>query len=449
VLETYQHFYQFPVLRFRADPLVVFSGVFVCLGFALLGAGSAARRAARLEPAEGLRPEAPGVYKRTLLERWPALFGLLGPIWRMVTRHVVRAKLRSTLTVSGVALAASIVFLALFSSDSMDALVDYQAQVVDLHDARVNLNSERGLAAVYEIRRVPGVTRAEPELIVPVRLVNEWRSKRIAVIGLGPDGELRGLVDRKRGPVPKPRTGLLLTKKLADTLDVAKGDTLELRVLVGKKQVLTVPVDGTVDEYLGASAYADLNVLSRWVDEEAAVNTVRLLVDDARAEELYEELKAVPAVESVRSKAQVVQNFRETLARSMGIMTTVITVFAGIIAFGVIYNSSRIALAERERTLASLRVLGFTEGEVSSIIVRENMVLSALGIVPGLGLGILFSLWLARTYDTELYRFPVIFREQSMLLTAFAILVFAVLANWAVRRRVRKLDIVEALKSRE
>ncbi|MHC4472206.1 MAG: ABC transporter permease, partial [Planctomycetota bacterium] len=449
VLVSYQQFYQFPLLRFDVDPLVVFSGLLVCLGFAVLGAASAARKAARLHPAEGLRPEAPGVYRRTLLERWPRLFAMLGPIWRMVVRHVARAKLRSALTVSGVALAGSIVFLALFSSDSMDALVDNEANVVDLHDARINFNSDLGRAALYEVRRIPGVTRAEPELIVPVRLVNGWRHKRVAIIGLDSEGELRGLVDRDRNPVPKPRSGLLLTKKLAEILDVAKGDELEARVLEGKKQVLRLPVEGTVDEFLGASAYADHRVLSRWVGEEEAMNSVRLLVDDDLAEELSLELKSLPAVESVRFKSQVVQNFRDTLAASMGIMISVITVFAGIIAFGVIYNSSRIALAERERTLASLRVLGFTEGEVSSIIVRENLLLTAAGILPGLGLGILWGVLLSRVYDTDLYRFPIVIREQSLLLTALAVVVFAILANLAVRRRVKRLDIVEALKSRE
>ena len=115
----------------------------------------------------------------------------------------------------------------------------------------------------------------------------------------------------------------------------------------------------------------------------------------------------------------------------------------------MIYNSARIALAERERTLASLRVLGFTEAEVSSIIVRENLVLAIGGIPPGLGLGILFSILLARIYDTDLYRFPVVITEKSLLLTALAIFVFALLANLAVRRRIRRLDLVEALKSRE
>ena len=186
------------------------------------------------------------------------------------------------------------------------------------------------------------------------------------------EGDLRGLVDRHLNPVAKPTTGLLLTKKLAEILGVEKGDELEVRVLTGRKQEFRAPVEGTVDEYLGASAYADLRMLSRWVDEEEALNSVRLLVDASRTDELSAELKALPAVESVTFKDQVVKNFRETLAASMGIMTAVTTVFAGIIAFGVIYNSARIALAERERTLASLRVLGFTESRESCQLDRAR-----------------------------------------------------------------------------
>jgi len=449
MLEMYTQFYDFPILRFSVDPLVVATGVLVSLFFAGLGAISAARQAARLEPAEGLRPEAPGVYRRTVAERWRWLWARFGFVWRMVFRNIARTKRRAALTIAGVALSTSIIFLSLFSGDSMDELLDYEARYVDRHDLKVTFNSERGLPALYEIRALPGVRSAEPELVVGVRLVNGHRRKRVGIFGLDPEGVLRGLMDRERGEVEKPVDGLLLTRKLAELLHLKRGDEVEVQVLAGRQQVFTTTVEGTVDEYLGASAYASIGTLSRWLGEEVALNSVRLLTDPDRREELARRLKNLPAVEGVSNKEQASQVFRDTLAASTAIMVTVMMIFAGVIAFGVIYNSTRIALAERERTFASLRVLGFTRKEVGAVLTNENYLLTLVGLVPGIGLGIGFCYWLSTAYSTDLFRFPLVIREESIFISIVAVLFFTLIANLAIRRRIRRLDLVEALKSRE
>ncbi len=449
MLEMYTEFYQFPILRFSVDPLVVATGVLVSLLFAALGAVAAARKAARLRPAEGLRPEAPGVFRRTAVERWRWLWTRLGFVWRMVFRNIVRTRRRAALTIGGVALSTSIIFLSLFSGDSMDELLDYEARYVDHHDLKVTFNSERGLPALYEICALPGVRSAEPELVLGVKLVNGYRAKRIGIFGLDQEGVLRGLLDKDRGPIEKPVSGLLLTRKLAELLHLARGDEVEVHVLEGRRQVFTATVEGTVDEYLGASAYASIKTLSRWVGEETALNSVRLLANPERRNELATELKNLPAVEGVSIREQASKVFRETLAASMAIMYTVLMLFAGVIAFGVIYNSTRIALAERERTFASMRVLGFTRKEVGAVLTNENYLLTIIGLVPGIGLGILFCFWLSTVYDTDLFRFPMVIRVESILISIVVVLFFTLVANLAIRRRIRRLDLVEALKSRE
>jgi putative ABC transport system permease protein len=208
-------------------------------------------------------------------------------------------------------------------------------------------------------------------------------------------------------------------------------------------------VEGTVDEYLGASAYASIGSLSRWIGEEVALNSVRILSDPERRDELALELKQVPAVEGVSIKEQASKVFRETLAASMAIMYSILMIFAGVIAFGVIYNSTRIALAERERTFASMRVLGFTRREVGAVLTNENYFLTVVGLAPGIGLGILFCYWMSRVYDTDLFRFPMVIRAESIFISIVAVLFFTLVANLAILRRIRRLDLVEALKSRE
>jgi putative ABC transport system permease protein len=256
-------------------------------------------------------------------------------------------------------------------------------------------------------------------------------------------------VDTKARPVERPTDGVVLSAKLAELLDVEAGDPVRVEVLVGKKQEFVVPVERTVEEYVGLSGYADLEALSRRIDEEEVLNGALLLIDADREEELTRILKNLPAVTGVVFTRQSRRIFEETFAAFMGIMLGVMAMFAGIISFGVIYNASRITLAERERSLASMQILGFTVKEVTRVLSRENLFLTVISLPPGLLVGSSFCWALVHLYDTDLFRFPMALSGATLVKTSLGILLFTVLANLAVRRRVRRLDIVEALKARE
>jgi putative ABC transport system permease protein len=449
MVEMYGEFYSFPVLRIGNDPSIVVTAVAVSLGFAVLGAISAAIQVARLRPAEGMRPEAPRSFHRTWIERRGWLWARLGFVWRMVVRGIGRARLRTAVTVLGVSLSASILVLGYFTEDSLDELMDFQYGSVDRQDARVAFNAYRGIDALREVRRLPGVRSAEPELMVPVKLRNGWREKRAALQGLDRETTLRGLVDLKRGEVPLPSDGLMLSSKLAELLALDLGDEVAVEVLDGEKARLRVTVSALVDEYIGTSAYVDRGLLSRWIGEEDAMTSALLRVDEARTDALDRELKRLPAVESVSFTSQVRENFEETLSASMAIMTGVLKVFAGIIAFGVIYNAARISLEIRRRELASLRVLGFTKREVAAILWREGVLISLFAIPIGLAIGYGFCLAMSELYDTDLYRFPVVFTARTAVLTTLWVLGFTLTAGLLVGRKVGRLDLVEVLKARE
>jgi len=204
-----------------------------------------------------------------------------------------------------------------------------------------------------------------------------------------------------------------------------------------------------VEEYIGTAAYADLGWLSRAMGGEEICNGALLRVDPLAAQRLGETLKRLPAVASVSVKTRTLESFRTTIAASQGILTTVLILFAGVITFGVLFNAARIALSERRRELGSLRVLGFTQQEVGAVLLGENLLLATLALLPGLALGALFAWLLTRLYDTDLYRFPFTLRPASMLYTAAVVFCFTFLANLLVRRKLRRLDMVEVLKARE
>ena len=260
---------------------------------------------------------------------------------------------------------------------------------------------------------------------------------------------LMGLVDADLNPVSMPVYGLLLSRKLADILKVGVGDEIEVSVLNGNKPVFRVPVESIVDEYLGAFAYAEIGALSRWIGEDFSMTGARLAVDPIEGANLGLDLKRVPAIAAVVDKNHTLKMFRATLAESQAIMNTVLIGFAGIIMLGVIYNTARISLSERARELASMRVLGYTRAEVGAILAIENVLLVIVAIPFGLALGVFFSWAMSVAYETELFRFPFVVRPASLFWTVVAAAVFTLLANLAVQRRVRALDLIEVLKERD
>lgn len=449
VLEMYREFFSFPVLEFGLDWVAVPVGLGISLLFAGLGAWGAVRAAVRLDPAEGMRPESPRLFRRSLLERVPFLWSRLGFVARMIVRRLSREKWRAAATVLGVGLSVSILLLTFFSYDAMFELMDTQFRLVERQDVHVVFHDERGRSSLHEVRRLKGVRKAEPELAVAVKFVNGWRSRQTAIVGLAEDHSLFGLLDSGQRSVALPAHGLLLSSKLADLLGVKAGEEVEVRVLTGAKPVFRAPVASVVEEYMGVSAYASLNTLSRWIREVDAITGVRLLVDPRQAEDLGRELKELPSVAAVTFKAQTAEVFEATIAESQGIMLGILLLFAGAIIFGVLYNAARIALAERHRELGALRVLGFTHREASVLLSSENLLLAVFALVPGLALGVLFSWLLTKAYETDLYRFPFVLTAESVFWTIVVTLAFAVLASLAVLRRLRRLDLVEVLKARE
>jgi len=367
----------------------------------------------------------------------------------MILRRLARTKARAAITVFGVTLAVSILVLTFFSYDSYTAMIDNQYRLIERHDVQVTFYEARGRGALYEVRGLEGVRRVEAELGVAVRLVNGWRSRRTGIQGLDPDHQLVKLLDADLRPVPLPDEGLLLSRKLAELLGAEVGDEIRAEVLTGEKKVFYVRVANVVDEYLGAFAYANRRALSRWIGEGEVLTSVRLAVDPARAEALGRALKELPAVASVSFRVDQARILREALAQSQDIMIGVLVIFAGIIVFGVLYNAARISLAERHRELGALRVLGFTHREVAGVLVGENLVLVALALPFGVGLGALFSWSLTQAYQTDLFRFPFVFSLETVYWAVVITLAFAVLANLVVTKPLRRLDLVEVLKARE
>jgi putative ABC transport system permease protein len=446
--QVYTQFFHFPAFNYRLDAAVVWKALFVSAGAALAGTVGAIARAARLPPAEAMRPEPPARYRpvgvEALVGRW------LSPVARMTLRNLARRPVRSALTGLGLALAVSGVVVGNFIEDSVNAVIDFQFFATQSMDVTVGFVQPAPARVLSALRHLPGVRAVEPFRSVPVRMRHENHSRRLALQGRRPDATLSRPRDAITGrPVEVPPEGVVLSAKLAEVLDVAPGGLVTVEVLEGERLVRSLPVAGVYHDYAEPSALIHIGALERLLRQGDAYSGAHLAVEPGYVDELYKQLKQAPKVAGVMIKDLALKNFNETLAENLLRMKAINLVFAAVIAFGVVYNSARIALAERSRDLATLRVLGFTRGEIAAILLGELAVLTAAAVPVGLGLGF-GMVWLAATYlDTETQRFPAVV---SLATCAFAValtLAAAVLSGLVVRRGLVKLDLIAVLKARE
>lgn len=443
-----QRFYRFPVFALVAAPPVIVAAILVNVAGGALGAIGAARRAFRLPPAEAMRAEAPAAFRATWTDRI-GLGRLLTPAAQMVARSLERRAGRSALAALGLAFAVAILVVGRYFVDAIDYMADVQFRQVARQDATVVFTQPHSSGAAFAVARLPGVLRVEPFRAVPVRLVAGHRHFRTAILGLDSAATLFRLLDRDLAPVWLPGDGLVLTRKLGEILHVAPGDSVVVEVLEGARPVRPVLVAGLADELVGVSGYMRAGALHRLLREGPSLSGAHLQVDAAHADALYLALKRTPAVATVTVRQAVIASFEKTLATSLGTSTTLIILFAAVIAVGMVYNSARIALSERGRELASLRVLGFTRGEVSFLLFAEQGVLLAVALPLGWLLGYGICALALMAYDTELYRLPLVVSPASFGFSTLVVVVSALASALLVRQRIDRLDLVAVLKTRE
>jgi len=446
--ELYMKFYHFPYLKFGLQVDTLLEAAVASLLAAGAGTVFAVWRAAALRPAQAMRPEPPARYRETWVEKLGLKRWLSQPT-RMIIRHIQRRALKSMLTVLGIALACGIILTGLFQRDTVSYMVNIQFGMAQREDLSVTFTEPTAYRVRYDLLGLPGVERVEVFRAVAVRLRNGQHNYRTVIRGVEPGGDIQRLLDSDLRQIALPADGILLTDYLAKLLELHVGDSVVVEVLEGNRPVRETTVVGVVREYLGVSGYMDLAALNRFLHEGPTLSGAYLSVDSGAMQSLYGQLKGMPRVAGVAERVQEIRNFNRVMDETMLFFTYVATVFAVIIAFGVIYNSARIALTERGHELASLRVLGFTRAEIAYILLGELGLLTLVAIPLGLWLGESMCFYIAHTMQNDLFRVPVILVPQTYAFAAAVVLVSAGLSGLAVRRRLDQLDLIAVLKTAE
>ena len=448
VTSYYTKFFNFPLLRYEASIGLVLGAILISGSSGVFGAFNAVKQAVSLPPAEAMRPEPPARFKATLVEKL-GLQKLLSPGTRIILRNIERKPFQALFSTLGIALAIAILVVGRYFSDVMVYMVDVQFRNVQREDVTIVFNEPRPARVKYEVEHLPGVIYAEPFRTVPARLRFEHRTYRSALTGITPQAELRRLINRDLNTVFLPANGVVLTTQLAKTLGVKVGDLLTVEVLESARPIREVAVVGQVDELLGMSAYMDMGALNRLMQEGESISGAYLMVDESIINRLYALLKQTPAVAGVSIRKTAIEKFQETIAESLSIFTTVLVIFASIIAFGVVYNAARIALSERSRELATLRIIGFTQGEIAFILLGEQAVITLVAIPVGFMLGFGLCALMSSAYQSELYRLPLVVTNASYAFAFIVIFVTAIISGLIVRHQLKSLDLIAVLKTKE
>lgn len=444
----YTEFFHFPFLVFVQDPRMYLWAVLTAAGAAALGAARAVWSIARLAPATAMAPASPPSFSHSPLER------LVAPLARsqlsmMALRRLIRWPVRSTLTALGLALSVALLVGSLFSVDSLEETIDVTFNRADRQNATLGFVEPRGPGALDDVRHLPAVLRAEPYRAAPVRLRNGLVSRRTVIVAKQPGGVLSRALNAANAPVDVPPDGLVISSKLARILKVRPGDTLEAEILEGQRRLTRLRVSAVVESYLGLSAYMHPDALRRLLGEGPRISGAYVRYDEARARDFFAAVKSRPAIGALQLQGRALQQFRATMAQNINVMMATYLGLAATVAFGVIYNSARIQLSESARELASLRVLGFTAGETSNVLLLELGILVVLSIPLGWAVGYGLAAVMVKAFDSELFRIPLIVSPRTYARAALVVLGAAAVSAVVMRDRIDRLNLVAVLKTRD
>lgn len=444
----YAGYYRFAEFHYYVSTREMVTAVGIAMTAGVAAAISGVRRAVSLQPAEAMQPAAPAIFHRSLLERL-GVERLLSANGRMVVRNLSRRPFRALASCIGIAFAVAMLIAGMFSWDAMDLIVDNQFRRSQRHDLNVVFNRALSKAVVMELGRIRGVIQVEPQRVIAANLRHGHRSYRNAITGLAPNGQLQRVLSTTGELVEVPEHGIMLSETLANNLGATIGSTIQVELLEGERDTREVTVAAIADEPFGTSAYASVDTANALAGTGPQVTSALLQINPDEQAHVYRQLQAMPTVMSVSSRRAMLAVFQRMTDDVLLFFAGALTLFAGAMAVGVVYNATRISLSERERELATMRVVGMTRNEVFFVLFGELTVLVACALPLGCLLGYGIAKATADASSTDMYRIPVTVLPATYLYAMSVVCFSTFLAALVVRRRISQLDLVSVLKTKE
>jgi putative ABC transport system permease protein len=375
--------------------------------------------------------------------------------WRMVLRGIGRDKRRSLSTVIGVTLALVLILASWGMIDTVGVLIDRQFNDVVLEDASSVLAVPVGAEQVAAVASVPGVARAEDVATLEVSVRSNGETYATQLQAFRPDTQLHGFTNES-GQLPS--TGITGGVALSDLLGVAAGDSVELSFPTLDTSITTTIVD-FVDEPMGTAVYIERSELERAlaaaampvpteVLAEPFITTVGTLFDPAAdRDDVISSIESVPDVAAVVDQ-RALYDLAQSLLGFFYIFIGMMLLFGGLMAFALIFNTISVNVAERSTEYATMRANGMPRRRIASLIMGENMLLTLIGIVPGLIVGYLAAAVFMSFYSSDMFQFKLEMSWSTLVLSALFMLLVAAISLWPGIRSVSKIDVASVVRER-
>lgn len=444
----YQDYFKFPFLVFELDTKAFLVGFAVSIVTASVGSLFVLKKIFLLTPSEAMRPAVPADYSKAgkVLGNVDQYFDQ--PI-RMVLREVIRQPTRMIGAIIGIACGMGLSVAMLTVLIGFDTTLELSFTVLDRSDANVVFVHPQTTKTVYELKAIPGIHHVEPVRMVSVIFKNANKSYRGIINGIVKQPYLYRALDSKFQPLSLEQTGIVITQSLAKILDISVGETLTVDVREGRRPLLLIPVIGISETLLGSPTYMDINRLNRYLNETDRISGAYLTIDAAYSASIYAVLKTMPAVAGISLKQDSQAAFTKLMDTGAGAMRYIMALIAAVITFGIVYNSARISFAEKERDLASLRVIGFTKAETAFVLLGELGLITLLALPIGGVFGYYLSIAISKGYSTDIYQVPAHFSPESYAIASIAVIIAALISGFFLQRDIDHLDMVSALKSKQ
>ncbi|MDR3598360.1 FtsX-like permease family protein [Clostridium sp.] len=403
----------------------------------------------KIMPSEAMREKSPISGKKIAIEKLEFIWKRISKLDRIIVRNLFRYKRRALLTSLGIIFSSSILLVALSMNDSVNFMIKQQYGSIQNYDIKVTFSKLVSVDDLNIIKNIQHVTEFEPVLETGIELSNGWKSKEVGFTALIQDPKMYKVEDKSGNAVTLPQNGLLISEKLASTLGIKVNDSVNVKFFFPGKNEKKMVVKGIVVQYLGASTYTSMNNLNSILSEGMIANSAVLKLENSAFEnEVKNKLKDIPGVSSVESKA----DSSNALTKNMEAMKSTIgmlIMLSAILLIAVLYNIATINIFERQRELATLKVLGFNNKEIKKLIFNENYIISILGIIIGLPFGVCLGGYLISASSTDSYSIPYVVEVKSYVITIILTLTFTVITNLVLMRKIKSIDMLEVLKNKE
>ena len=449
---AYGILYHAPSLVIPLNLGLALAAAFSSIACTMLATYAACRATLAESPANLMLPRAPKAGKRILLERVGPVWRRMSFIWKVTARNLFRYKKRFFMTVIGIAGCTSLLLTGYGVRDAVEEIVGKQFDEVYIYNTTFGLKTPEvkpGLAALLaDSSKFSKSMKASNKT---TDITANGKSFSAAIFVPEEPKLLKSMIhlnDRvSRADIPFGDNSVVITEKLANQLHVGVGSSITVKNSADHE--VSFRVTGVTENYVYHYAYISPSLYESTMGEKPDYNEVDAIctvTEEAQKKELTQSVMSQEGVGTLTYTKEIISRY-DSMIQSMNVIVLVLIISAGMLAFIVLYNLTNINVTERQRELATIKVLGFFDKEVSAYIFRETALLTIIGCIFGLGLGILLHAFVVQTAEVDMIMFGRVIKPLSYVWSAAFTLLFGVIVNLVMYRKLKRIDMEESLKS--